>query len=540
MPSASRVLHGTVEHAARARPGDPAVVAGGAAVSYVALNERANRLARHLRAMGVRTEDRVALCVERSPDAIVAVLAVLKAGAAYVPIDPAYPAARVAALLEDARPALLVTQRRLLARLPVPAVPLVCLDADAARVARHSGADLELPLHPENAAYVIYTSGSTGRPKGVVVPHGAAVDYVRGINGELGVGPGDRVLQFSSLAFDVSVEEVFLALAHGAALVLRPDGLLDPALLMAACAGWGITVLDLPTAFWAQLAAHLEGAGASLPPSVRLVLVGGERATRAALARWRARVGPPVRTFNLYGPTEAVVTSTWCELAPGAGEDGEVPIGRATPDALAYLLDAGLAPTPEGAAGEIVLGGGLARGYLHHPGRTAERFVPDPRASVPGARMYRTGDLARRRPSGELEFVGRMDDQVKVRGFRIELGEVEAALAALPGVAEAVAAVREDSPGDARLHGYLVPRPGASVDPAVARALLRERLPAHMIPSTLVVAGGLPRTVSGKVDRRALAAGAPLPPPAAEPAPAVPAPPVPVPAIRRVAREAAR
>jgi amino acid adenylation domain-containing protein len=371
-----------------------------------------------------------------------------------------------------------------------------------------------LPADAENAAYVIYTSGSTGRPKGVVVPHRALANYAAAAVELYGITPADRVLQFASLSFDASAEEIYPALLGGASLVLRTEEMLtDAATFFRRCAEWGVTVLDLPTAYWHELVAELERGAVRLPDAVRLVIIGGERALPERVAAWRRGVGDSVRLVNTYGPTEATVVATLAELqgreeAPLLADQPlpPVPIGGPVPNGRAYVLDGDMRPLPIGARGELYVGGtGVARGYLGRPELTADRFVPDPFSAEPGARLYRTGDVVRWRRTGELEFVGRADDQVKVRGFRIELGEIEGVLLRHPAARDAVVSAREDEPGRTRLVGYVVPSDQA---PSVAelRAHLKAELPEHMVPAAFVVLESLPKTGSGKVDRRALPA----------------------------------
>jgi amino acid adenylation domain-containing protein len=352
---------------------------------------------------------------------------------------------------------------------------------------------------------VIYTSGSTGRPKGVLVPHVALVGYVRGAAEEAGIGPGDRVLQFASISFDTSAEEIFPCLTRGGTLVLRDEAMAgSPELFLREVERLGITVLDLPTAFWHELVAGMEAGDLSFPACVRLVILGGEQARTDRLEAWRRRVGERVRLLNTYGPTEATIVATRRDLGGPRDFPGAVPIGRPIAGARAWVLGSDFQPLPPGLDGELFLGGaGVARGYLGRPDLTAERFVPDPFGG-PGERLYRTGDLARWVGAGELEFRGRADHQVKLRGFRIELGEIEAALRRLPGVRDAVALVREDEPGDRRLVAYVVPAGGPA--PSALRAGLRESLPDYMLPSAFVTLPALPLTQSGKVDRRALPA----------------------------------
>ncbi|MET0395230.1 MAG: non-ribosomal peptide synthase/polyketide synthase, partial [Longimicrobiaceae bacterium] len=494
-------------------PDAVAVAAGDRELTYAELDRRVEALARLLRARGAGPESRVAVCMERAPEMLVAILGALRAGAAFVPMDPANPRERLARVLADSGAALLLTQRRLLAALPAAGVEAIVLDGDWESEVPEGGPPAPARVDPRGAAYVVYTSGSTGTPKGVVVEHRSLVNHATAAAAEYGIGPRDRVLQFASPAFDASLEEIFPALASGAALVLRDEESLAgvPAFL-AWCAARGITVLDLPTAFWHELAAELERGGAALPESVRLVIIGGERALPERMAAWHAAVGGAARLVNTYGPTEATVVATLADLAPEDGaEEGAalaaVSIGRPVANARAYLLDAIGRPVPPGARGELYLGGaGVARGYLGRPALTAEKFVPDPFSGEAGARLFRTGDLARFRRGGELEFAGRADGQVKVRGFRVEPGEVEAALARLPGVREAVVAAREDEPGAVRLVAYVVPEAEGAATAEALRAGVRAALPEYMVPAAWVLLDRLPLTPTGKLDRRALPA----------------------------------
>jgi amino acid adenylation domain-containing protein len=369
---------------------------------------------------------------------------------------------------------------------------------------------------PRDLAYVIYTSGSTGRPKGVAVPHHALCGYVRASARAYGVTAADRFLQFAPLSFDSAVEEIFVPLATGATMVLRDAEVMESvAGFWRACARQRLTIASLPTAYWHEVAAEMERTPPPVPPSLRLMVIGGERALPERAAAWRRGVGGRVRLLNTYGPTETCVVATLHEVADDAPD---LPIGRAMPGYRVRVLDASLRPVPAGVPGELFIHGvGMARGYLHRPAQTAERFRPDPFARVPGQCIYATGDLVRCAADGTLHFLGRTDDQVKVRGFRIELGEIEAVLRRGPGVRDAVCAVREDVPGDRRLVAYVV-----SVDGELSmdglRAAVRAALPAHMIPSAFVQLDALPMTPSNKVDRRALPApGSAEAPPAAGP-----------------------
>jgi amino acid adenylation domain-containing protein/thioester reductase-like protein len=502
---------------ARRRPAAIAVVGRTGQLSYGELERRAARLARRLQRLGAGPAARVGLLLERSPDLVVAILAALRAGGAYVPLSPADPPARLGALLGEAAAAVVVTRPAWRARLPADVAVLELapdepdLPGEAAAAATPEETPAGTPARAEDLAYVLFTSGSTGRPKGVMVSRGAVADFTLRASRLYGLTAADRVLGFAAIEFDTSVEEILPCLASGATLVLRDEEMaLSTAHFLRVVAAWGITVLDLPTAFWHQLAADLAAGGINLPGTLRLVILGGEAARREQVAQWRSRAGAAVRLVNSYGPTEATVVATACDLGPGSGDD-RVPIGRPLPGREAYVLDPWLEPCPLGVAGELCLGGSLARGYLGAPALTAERFVPAAWSAAPGERLYRTGDRARYRPDGVIDFLGRADHQVKVRGFRVELGEIEAALAAHPGVGEAVALDTAPAGRPARLTAWWSPRGGAAV-PAAGdlQAWLRARLPAYMVPAGLVGLAALPRTRTGKVDRRALAGAAPL------------------------------
>ncbi|HEY1381336.1 MAG TPA: amino acid adenylation domain-containing protein, partial [Gemmataceae bacterium] len=522
-----RTVHGLIAEQAARTPDAVAVVgvpgeAGspGGSLTYAGLDARAERLAEHLRAAGVGPGAVVGLCAERSAEMAVGLLGVLKAGAAYLPLDPGYPKERLAFLLADAGARVLLTQSHLWDRLPsfdgtVLSVDELVREGEAAAEpaippARHE--PRPSAGSPDDVAYVIYTSGSTGTPKGVEVTHRNLVNLCVGVRRLLDLGPADRVLQFTSLSFDVAAEEIFPAWTVGAAVVLRPAGPPPTAAeLLRFADRHGLTVLELPTAYWHDLTADLVEFPRPLPASLRAVVVGGEKARAAVAADWRRLTGGRLTWVNAYGPTETTVTSVAFAVPAGAGDPqagippaGEVPIGRPLANVRAYVLDAAGRPQPVGVPGELYLGGhGVARGYRNRPELTAERFVPDP---FHGGRMYRTGDRARWRPDGQLEFLGRMDDQVKVRGFRIEPGEVEAALAKHPAVRQAAVLARPDEAGRLQLVAYVV---GAGeLDPAELAAVLRRGLPEFMLPAAWVVLPELPLTAGGKVDRRALPAPA--------------------------------
>ncbi|MFF6888103.1 amino acid adenylation domain-containing protein, partial [Streptomyces sp. NPDC012421] len=477
-------------------PDEPAVEHDGTVLSYAELDARSDRLARTLVAQGARPETLVALALPRGADLVVALLAVLKSGAAYVPLDPDHPQARTAAVLEEARPVLLLTDSTLAPRLPGTRTPIrrVLLDQPPAGGPQdtHDGEPLAavLPGHP---AYVIYTSGSTGRPKGVVIEHRALTDYVLRAREEYPAAAGTSLLH-SPVTFDLTVTALYTPLISGGCV--RIADLTEEALLGTA-----------RPSFMKATPSHLELLLA-LPDEASpdsCLILGGEALFAPALDRWRAR-HPDVVVYNAYGPTEATVNCLDHRIAPQATlTEGAVPIGRPFRNTRVYVLDGALRPVPVGVAGELyVAGDGLARGYLGRAGLTGERFVADPFGPA-GGRMYRTGDVVRWSAGGQLEFVGRVDDQVKVRGFRIELGEVESVLGAVPGVARCAVVVREDRPGDRRLVAYVVP---GEVPASVAelRARVAAAVPEYMVPSAFVVLDALPLTPNGKLDRRALPA----------------------------------
>ncbi len=550
------VHHAFLAQAART-PGAPAVIAEGAEgreVSYGELARLARGLARRLVAQGIGPESRVAIALERSPRRIAAVFAVLIAGGAYVPLDPASPVERLAVILGDigdmgrdtgqgvgsgghgAVAAALVTggsggghaPAREAARLAgLPDLHVIDLDeiwpaleagpAPAGEPASDPASDPMPEADREGLAYVIYTSGSTGAPKGVMIRHGGLASYVHATLRDLALTPADRMLQFASLSVDASAEEIFCCLASGAALILRNDAMLAGApAFLGACASWGVTVCDLPTVFWQELVDRVDAGEAAWPPSLRLLVYGGERALPDRVARLRRQLGPAVRVINSYGPTEVTVAATSHAVD---GEDGEpdgprsplreLPIGRPLPGARAYVLDGARELCPPGIPGELAIGGEtLARGYLGRPDLTAERFVPDPFAGRSGARMYMTGDLARHRldggEEGALEYLGRIDRQVKLRGFRIELAEIEGVLAQHPAVAEAAVGIDERRAGERALVAWWAARPGEGATAAELRGFLKERLPEPAVPSLFARLPVLPRNASGKLDRRAL------------------------------------
>ncbi|HET7462073.1 MAG TPA: amino acid adenylation domain-containing protein, partial [Longimicrobium sp.] len=498
-----RCIHPLFEAQVRRTPDATALVHDERSLTYAELNARANRLAHHLRGLGVGPDARVAICLERGFEMVAGVLAVLKAGGAYLPLDPAYPAGRLRYMLEDSRPVAVLTRGALAGLFAGTGLPCVDFDAEAEAWGHQPDADPDpaaVGLAPEHLAYVIYTSGSTGRPKGVMVEHRAVCRMIAAVHARLEHVPADRLLHFAPLTFDVSVEDVFGALLSGAALVLRDDGWVDDArTFWALCRKHQVSVTDLPTRFWQLLA---EESAVPIPECIRLVEIGGEAVEPGALSAWFQRGGHLPRLCNLYGPTETTVNATLHQ--PTRDPSTWKSIGGALGGTRIYIADAHGEPVPVGVAGEIHVGGGqLARGYQNRAGLTAERFIPDPFSARPGARLYRTGDLGRWRPDGTVEFLGRADDQVKLRGFRIELGEIGARLLEHPAVRDGVVALREDSPGSKRLVAYYA---GEALAVEALRAWLLETLPEHMVPAAYVRLEAMPLTPHGKIDRRALPA----------------------------------
>ncbi|MFJ2511483.1 amino acid adenylation domain-containing protein [Streptomyces griseoviridis] len=508
-PVPATTLTALLDQQARRTPDAPALVADGTRLDHATLHARANRLARLLIARGAGPESLVGVALDRGPDLVVALLAVLKAGAAYVPLDTGYPAERLAFLIEDAAPALVVTTT---GALPAHPAPTLLLDDPRTRdrlaalpAAELTDAERTLPLRPAHPAYVIHTSGSTGRPKGVVVDHAAIVNRLLWMQDTYGLGPGERVLQKTPAGFDVSVWEFFWPLITGAALVLaRPGGHRDPAHLADVIREHRVTTAHFVPS---MLRAFLDDPAAEQVRGVLdRVLCSGEALPTDLADRCLALL-PGTALHNLYGPTEAAVDVTAWSCAEGTSSaGGSVPIGRPVWNTRTLVLDASLRPVPPGTPGELYLAGAqLARGYLSRPALTATRFVAAPYGPA-GSRLYRTGDLVRRRPGGALEFLGRTDDQIKIRGVRVEPAETEAAAASLPGVSQAAVTVRQDEPGEQRLVAYVVPLPGAALAPLQVRRDLKATLPDPLLPAAVVVLDALPLTPSGKLDRAALPA----------------------------------
>ena len=461
-------------------------------LTYRQLNDRANQLARHLRRVAVGRETRVAICMERSAEMVVAVLAVLKAGGAYVPLDHSYPKDRLAFMLDDSGAVVLLTQQALLNDLPETKALTLCIDRDRDRFQVESTENPSGITTARNLAYVIYTSGSTGKPKGVMIEHRGVINLAAAQIKTFDIQPSSRVLQFASFSFDASVSEIFTTLFAGATLVLETQNALMPGPEFAAMMrSRGITVVTLPPSILAALPSE------SLP-DLRTIVTAGEACSTELVSRWQAGR----RFINAYGPTESTVCAT---MGLCVDADQKPSIGRPIDNVRIYLLDEQMHPVPIGVAGELHIAyDGLARGYINRPEISAEKFVPNPFSDEPGGRLYKTGDRARYLPDGRIDFLGRIDNQVKVRGYRIEPGEVEQVFKQHPVVNDVVVVVREDTPGDKRLVAYVVSRPEQALEISSLRSFGKEKLPQYMMPSVFVVLQSVPLTPNGKVDRKAL------------------------------------
>jgi amino acid adenylation domain-containing protein len=504
-----QVLHELFEQQVQRTPEATAVVFEDQALTYAELNARANQLARHLRHSAIGPDQLVGICVERSLEMVVGLLGVLKAGGAYLPMDPTYPAERLAYMLADAAPRVLLSQQHLLSKIPDNRAQIIALDADWPQISTHDSTNLDsvsVGLSSHHLAYVIYTSGSTGKPKGVMIEHAAVLNFLTGMQQHPGIKPTDCLLAVTTISFDIAGLELYLPLLHGATVLLasREDAQ-DASRLIGLMENSSVTLMQATPATW-HLLLNFGWQGR---PELK-ALCGGEALNRQLSAQLLDRVGA---LWNLYGPTETTIWSCNQLIIAGPEEQAAAfePIGRPIANTQIYLLDAHNQPVPMGVQGEVYIGGaGVARGYLNRPELTAARFLPDPFSAESTAKMYRTGDLGRWRADGTLEYLGRNDHQVKIRGFRIELGEIEAQLSQHPGVAEAVVLAREDVPGEKRLVAYITARPASTVDELPNAEELREYLkpllPEHMLPSAFVRMQSLPLTPNGKLDRRALPA----------------------------------
>jgi amino acid adenylation domain-containing protein len=484
-------IHKRFESQADQTPDGIAAMLDDESVSYAELNAAANRIARWLRSRGAGIEVPVGVCMPPSPRRLAVLLGIMKAGGGYVPLDPDLPPERLAFMVNDARMPVVVTGS---GGPELPADTAVLSVEEAwAEISALPAENLDVPVEPSNLAYVIYTSGSTGAPKGVMVEHRHAMNFLIGMIEYFPIRPGDRVLQFASLSFDVSVMDMFMTLLSGATAILaNRETLLSPPRLGELLRDRRVSFACLPPAVVNLLTGEDF-------PDLRILLSAGEELSSTLVKSW---LRPGLRFHNGYGPTEAAIGATFMELD---GTMDPPPIGRPKPNYQAYVLDPRLNPVPVGVIGELHIGGaGVTRGYLNRPELTAERFIPDPFRGGPDARLYKTGDLVRRRPDGLIQFVGRIDDQVKIRGLRVEPGEIETAMVSHPSVAQAVVVVTEDRAGDKQLVGYARTRPSGPVSPADLRQHLTRWLPAYMVPTHLVILDTFPLSPNGKIDKAAL------------------------------------
>jgi amino acid adenylation domain-containing protein len=492
-----RCVHQLFEAQAARNPNAKAIVFGRESLTYGQLERRANQLANHLIRLGATPDSLVGICLERSLEMVVGLLGILKAGAAYVPLDPAYPPDRIAFMLENAEVPLLLTQAQLRESLPNTRQRTILIDSDWPEIAKQSEDSPGLKLTPENRAYVIYTSGSTGKPKGVEILHRGVVNFLTTMAERPGIAADDRLLAVTTICFDIAGLEIYLPLTQGTSLeIVSREVATDGKQLLAELTTSGATVMQATPATWRML---LE-AGWTGDPRLK-ILIGGEAVPQKLASQLLQR---SASVWNVYGPTETTIWSTLSKLETG---QSTVTIGRPIGNTEIFILDKMLQPVPVGVAGELHIGGdGLARGYLKRPELTAEKFIAHPFNSDSSARLYKTGDLVRYLPNGDIEFLGRIDHQVKIRGFRIELGEIESVLRQHSGINETVVVVREDAPGEKRVVAYLVPANGAPPTAAELRTFLKDKLPEYMLPSVFVTLKSMPLTPNGKVDRRALPA----------------------------------
>ncbi len=491
-----RCIHELFESQVARSPQAIAVICGDEQLTYHQLNARANQLAHYLQQQGVTAESLVGLCLERSIDLIVSLWGILKAGGAYLPLDPNYPIARLEQMLATSQASYLLTHSTLRPTLPETAALAICLDEIAPQLDVYSETNLKSCVSPANLAYVIFTSGSTGTPKGVMITQQNLGHFCSAATQAYAITPLDRVLQFSSISFDIAIEEIYPTLTQGATLYLRSSDMLDSvAQFLTHCDRAQLTILDLPTAYWQQLTNELTEL--TLPSSIRLVIIGGEKVLPSQVRLWQKLVGNYPLLVNTYGPTETTVVATLCPLSDHPLTSPEVPIGRPLANVQTYILDSRQQPVPIGIPGELYIGGaGVGRGYLYQPELTAERFIANP--FICGEHLYRTGDLVRYLPDGQIEYLGRLDEQVKIRGFRVELGEIENVLSQHSAIQQAVVVLQTHHVP--MLVAYVV----SSADCNDLQTFLQARLPAYMVPAQFVSLAQLPLTPSGKIDRRAL------------------------------------
>ncbi len=486
-------VHALFEKRAEQQPQHPAVEFEGQQLTYAELNRKANQLARFLQKNGLQTDQIVGISLPRSMDIAVAILGILKAGGGFLNIDPTYPAERIAYMIEDSHLQLVITNQQLAQKLPLSGAKAILLDEQQEAIATQEEQNLNLPLDADNLAYVIYTSGSTGKPKGTLLPHRGLCNLFQAQQKAFNIQPNSRILQFSSLSFDASVWETVMALLNGATLVYTTqENLVTGQGLYQVLKEQKITTVTLPPSVLAVVPEEPL-------PDLQTIITAGEKCTRDLVQRW----GSERQFVNAYGPTETTVCASMFQTDPQ--HPVEPPIGKPIDNFQLYVVDRNLMPVPVGVPGELCIAGvGLARGYLNRPDLTAERFVANPFAQSPGERMYRSGDLVRWLPDGNLEFLGRIDHQVKLRGFRIELGEIEAVLTGHPQVRDAAVVVREDTPGNPLLVAYYVSEEGQPLASHELKTFLKEQLPDYMVPAVFVHLEQMPLTPNGKVDRKAL------------------------------------
>jgi amino acid adenylation domain-containing protein/thioester reductase-like protein len=524
-----RLVHQRFEEQVAYTPNRIAIVDQGRQFTYQHLNTKANQLAHYLQKQGVGPEVLVGLCIQRSPALIIALIAILKAGGAYIPLDPSYPSERLEMMQEDSQSKLILTTRKDRAEW-MANTKVICIDTQGDEISQQPTDNLNSAVASHHLAYVMYTSGSTGKPKGVMLNHHSLATYVDTAAQTYEIQAHDRILQFASICFDTSAEEIYPCLTRGATLVLRTAEMIGSVqAFLQRSQEWNITVWNLPTAFWHFLATELSNLAVSVPDSLRLVIIGGEKALATRLALWKQQVGKEVRLVNTYGPTETTIVATQCDLtgvqAVSASE--ELPIGRAIPSAQLYLLDEDLNPVAPGAVGNLYIGGsGVARGYLNRPELTKKKFLNNPFSLLPKddhqeqletpcnqspkriSQIYQTGDQARDRGDGLLEFLGRVDHQVKIRGFRVELFGIESVLNQHPTVREGIVLAKKDSLGNQRLVAYVLPenseKPMSNDWVTMLREYLKAKLPGYMVPALFLVLNKLPPSPNGKVDRQAL------------------------------------
>ena len=472
-------------------------------LTYQELNERANQLAHYLKGLGVKADQLVGICLKRSLEMIVELLGILKAGGAYVPLDPTYPEDRVSYMVNDAQVSIVVTLEKWTSLINQQSVTAVCLDSQADIIAQQPTDNIDSLIEDNNLAYVIYTSGSTGEPKGVLIEHQSLINFSQSAREKYQITAQDKVLQFASINFDAAAEEIYPCLNCGGTLVLRTESMMESvAAFIQESERQKVTIWDLPTAYWHLLVTEIIRENLTLPSSLKLIILGGERLLPEKVKAWQEYSGNYPQLVNSYGPTEATVVSTLYHLPETPIEEAEIPIGKAIANVQVYVLDQYLQPVPIGVPGELHIGGlGVARGYLNRPELTEEKFINNPFKS--GEKIYKTGDLVRYKNDGNLEFLGRIDNQVKIRGFRIELTEIETILNQHAVITQAVVIAREDSPGNKRLIAYLVGSQSSGTMESI-RHHLKQKLPSYMVPTGFIFLEKIPMTPNGKVDHSAL------------------------------------